>query len=127
LQGADLQGADLQGADLPHFQICPEIGSFVAFKKLKHDDSTTEIATLLIPDGARRTSSLVGRKCRAERVRVLKGNGHSPTAGQDITAGDILEYREGDLVKADSFDDDIRVECSHGIHFYMTWREAEEH
>jgi len=29
------------------------------------------------------------------------------------------------LVKPDSFDPDPRVECSHGIHFFMTRKEAE--
>ena len=127
LRGADLCEANLRGANLSHFQICPEIGSFIGFKKLRHIDDTTEIAALLIPDDAKRTSSLVGRKCRAERVRVLSGSGHSPTAGQNGIDGKILEYREGDLIEADSFDDDIRVECSHGIHFYMTQKEVEEH
>jgi hypothetical protein len=135
LRGADLGDADLRGADLgdanlgganlhdailPHFQICPEIGSFIGFKKLDNGD----IATLLIPDDAKRTSSLVGRKCRASKVRVLSGNGASPTCKH--SGYTPLTYREGDTVEADNYDDDIRVECAGGIHFFMTRREAEE-
>jgi len=116
LTRANLAGADLTGAELPHFQICPEVGSFIGFKKLDNGI----IATLLIPDGARRMTPLGYRKCRAERVRVLSGNGKSPTANTK------LEYREGDMVEADSFDDDIRVEYSHGIAFFVTRKEAEE-
>jgi len=116
LTEANLTEANLTQAELPHFQICPEVGSFIGFKKL--DNGT--IAILLIPDGARRMTPLGYRKCRAERVRVLSGNGKSPTANTK------LEYREGDLIEADSFDDDIRVECSHGIAFFVTRKEAKE-
>ena len=70
-----------------------------------------------MPSGAKRTSSLVGRKCRAEYVKVLEGSGISRRGG---------EYKEGKLVYPDSYDDDIRVECTHGIHFFMTREEAEE-
>ena len=37
-----------------------------------------------------------------------------------------LMYRVGKTVESDSYDDDIRVECSHGIHFFLTRKEAEE-
>jgi hypothetical protein len=37
----------------------------------------------------------------------------------------ITEYREGQMVYPDSYDDDIRVDCTHGIHFWLTRREAE--
>jgi len=36
-----------------------------------------------------------------------------------------LEYRVGELVYPDSYDPDIRVECTHGIHFFLTREEAE--
>ena len=35
-------------------------------------------------------------------------------------------YRNGELTYPDSYDDDIRVGCSHGIHFFITKAEAEE-
>ena len=117
LRGAYLQGADLQGADLPHFQIVPEAGAFVGFKKLDNG----VICMVEIPAESKRTSSLVGRKCRAEFVKVLEGNGKSPTADNPI------EYAVGKITKADSFDDDIRVECTNGIHFFITRQEAEEY
>ena len=127
LQGADLQGADLQRADLqgaylrgaylPHFQIVPEAGAFVGFKKLDNG----VICMVEIPAEAKRTSSLVGRKCRAEFVKVLEGNGKS------LTADNPIEYAVGKITRADSFDDDIRVECTNGIHFFITRQEAEEY
>ncbi len=37
-----------------------------------------------------------------------------------------MYYYKGAIVEADSFDDDIRLECTNGIHFFMTKEEAEE-
>jgi len=119
LQGADLQGADLQGANLPAFQIVPSEGSFIAWKK-----TTKGVIRIQIPASAQRTSSLVGRKCRASSIIVLDGpgiNGHSPT--QRSTA---VYYGESHTVVADKYDPDIRVECTHGIHFFMTKEEADQ-
>ena len=76
------------------------------------------VAKILIPAEAKRTSSLVSRKCRAEFVEVLEGGGFDRRTG-------LLEYKEGEIVRPDSYDDDIRIECTHGIHFFMTRREAE--
>jgi hypothetical protein len=80
----------------------------------------TGVIKLLIPDDAKRTSTLVGRKCRASHVKVLEGSGYSSTHHEK------LEYKEGEVVYADKYDDDIRVECTSGIHFFMTRKEAEE-
>ena len=127
LRGADLRGADLrrtylQGGDLrwaylPHFQICPEVGSFMGWKKL----GDGAICQLLIPEDAKRTSSLVGRKCRAEYVEVLEGEG--------ITTHNGIEtpYIVGEITRPNSYDDDIRIECTHGIHFFITQKEAKEY
>jgi len=130
LYGADLRGASLHGATLPHFTITPEQGAFIAFKKLL--DNT--IATLEIPAKAKRTSSLVGRKCRAEYVRTLKlerrnakGKWVSLRVGTDAVGTHDTKYRVGKITRPDKYDDDIRLECTHGIHFFMTRREAEEY
>ena len=117
LRGADLcranlRDADLCGADLPHFQICPQEGSFLAYKCVD-----TGVITIEIPAEAKRTSSLVGRKCRAEFVRVVSGSGTSARGGV---------YKEGEIYRPDGYDDDIRAECTNGVHFFMTRREAEE-
>lgn len=122
LQGADLQGADLQGANLPHFLITPEIGGFYGYKKL----SDGVIVKLFVPSRAKRTNSLIGRKCRASEVKVVevvKGEITSPIKSTDY--GEAV-YQVGATVKADKWDGDIRIECTHGIHFFMTLKEAEE-
>jgi len=112
---ANLQGANLQDAHLPHFQIVPDEGSFVGFKKL----DSGFVAKLLITEDSKRTSTLVGRKCRASKVVVLEGDGSSGTHYK------TLEYVEGDTLEVE-YDSDIRIECTKGIHFFMTRREAEE-
>jgi hypothetical protein len=116
LYGADLRGADLTGAKLPNFAICPEEGSFIGWKKV----SGGAILKLLIPAEAKRTSSLVGRKCRAEFVQVLDGEGVSSYDGKTY-------YNVGATIYPDKYDDNIRVECTSGIHFFITRKEAEEY
>jgi hypothetical protein len=74
---------------------------------------------LLIPSDAKRTSSLIGRKCRAEFVEVLEGEGVDRRTG-------LLKYSPDEIVRPDSYDDDVRLECTHGIHFFITRAEAEK-
>ena len=117
LYGANLTGANLTGAKLPSFQICPQEGSFLAYKK-----TTKGVITLLIPEDAKRTNSLVGRKCRASKVVVVDGEGCGGTG----THYKGIVYDLASVIVCDDYDDDIRVECTEGIHFFMTLAEAEE-
>ena len=117
LRNADLRYADLRNANLLHFLITPEIGSFYAWKK-----TTKGVIKILIPEDAQRTNSLKGRKCRASKIQVIDGPG---CGGKSPTRGGLV-YNKGQVVEADKFDDDIRRECTHGIHFFMTKKEAEE-
>ena len=121
LTSANLTDANLTRATLPHFTICPEEGEFIAWKKLQNN----VVAKLLIPAESKRTSSLIGRKCRAEFVKVISFVNSSESIGYAKHAS--TPYVVGQTVKPDSYDDDIRVECTHGIHFFMTNREAENY
>lgn len=122
LAGANLASANLTDAKLPHFLIVPQQGAFIAWKK-----TTDGVAKLEIPADARRCNSRVGRKCRAEFVRTLAIN-------DDTTPGKSARglysvttiYTVGEITRPDSYDDDTRVECTHGIHFFITREEAEE-
>jgi hypothetical protein len=119
LRGADLRGVNLSGANLiranlPDFQITPKGYPMYGFKKL----SNGTVAVLKIPAEAKRTASLVGRKCRAEFAWVVSGSGASKHDPEFL-------YTEGMLVQSDAYDDDIRVECTGGIHFFQTYEEAE--
>jgi hypothetical protein len=119
LGGANLEGANLEGAKLNYSHI-PEEGSFVGWKKLENN----VIAKLEIPDGAKRTSSMIGRKNRAEFVKVLELFGAESGVSQHDGK---TQYRVGELVYPDSYNDDPRVECTNGIHFFITRKEAEEY
>jgi hypothetical protein len=115
LRGADLRDADLRGTKLPHFQI--PSGSLLVYKK-----STAGIVTLRIPPTARRTATPVGRKCRAEFAEVV-----SAPEGALSTHDRVTEYIEGEFIYPDNYNDDIRTECTNGIHFFLTKEEAEEY
>jgi hypothetical protein len=116
LSGADLRSANLSGANLGPRSIVPSSGSFVGWKKLYGG----EICQLEIPAEAARTSSYIGRKCRAEFVRVISGEGRS-------VYDETFLYAPGIIVRADVYDPDPRVECSGGIHFFITREEAQEY
>jgi len=116
LSVANLRGAYLRGVDLPFYNI-PQEGSLIVWKA--GVDGTIK---LCIPDTAKRTGSLVGRKCRAEYANVLW-----TSTGGTITGryNNEVKYTPGERVTPDSYDDDPRVECTHGIHFFLTREEAE--
>ena len=108
------------------WSVCPEKGGFTAFKKLA-DDS---IAELLIPEHAKRSSATT-RKCRCSEALVVEitdekgdkvGVGYSMCGGQN---GEKTVYTVGQMVYPDGFDEDRWNECSNGIHFFMTRKEAE--
>ena len=139
LRGADLQGADLQGADLQgaknitevkdasiafaSFRITPQEGAFVGWKKLLNGI----IAKLVIPHDAKRMNALGSRKCRAERVHVYEMYNADGTTFNGIGIGKHhvnTKYETGKETLPDSYDDSITVECSHGIHFFLTREEA---
>ncbi len=129
LSGADLSGADLSRADLSGAEnselviascsIVPSEGAFVGWKKLKGD----VIARLVIPHDAKRLNSIGSRKCRASKVFVHEIFSDVKTHFDKHTGQ--TAYTEGQDVVPDSFDEDIRIECSHGIHFFLTREEAE--
>ena len=125
LRGANLRGANLEGANLSAFSLVPERGFFTAYKKL--DGGV--IAELLIPEGASRTSSLVGRKCRASEALVvgLSGPSGKPVRKCTSTYDPEFVYQAGKTVVPDKYDPDIRIECTNGIHFFITRKEAEEY
>lgn len=137
LSGADLRDANLLGADLRDADLtnavctetmvnlqCPEEGSFIAWKKLVGDS----IAKLLIPEDAKRSSG-TSRKCRASKAVVLaiysKG-GKEIGWGRSEYDYDFI-YRVGETVYSDDWDEDRWNKCSHGIHFFITRKEAEEY
>jgi hypothetical protein len=127
LYGADLYGANLRGADLrgakkadlaiAMTRILPE-GDLIGWKKC--EDGV--IVKLRIPDAAKRSHAF-GRKCRAEYVDVLEVIGGD--VGVTSAHGPKTQYKAGERVHPNSFNEDWTSECSNGIHFFITRAEAE--
>jgi hypothetical protein len=116
LRGADLRGADLHGAEGLEQQSILPAGQLIGYKKLA-DDS---IAILRIPAAAKRVNAYGSRKCRAEYAFVLSSTGAA--AKYDGT-----KYPKRCKIVPDKYDPDPRVECSNGIHFFITEQEAKDY
>jgi len=127
LRGADLTGAYLRGADLNkikyQFQIVPEEGSFIAWKK----GANQHLIKLEIPKESKRHNYLGGRKCRAEFIKVLdirNSKGYKVKECSNGTYDKKVSYKIGKITKSDNYDPNPLNECSNGIHFFLTKQEA---
>jgi len=119
LNGANLNRASLYGANLENvknlFYQIPQEGELIVWKAVAGG-----VCKLRVPPEAKRTATPIGRKCRAEWVEVLE----APTNGAGLHDRNVV-YRAGEIVRPDKYDPDPRVECTHGIHFFLTKEEAE--
>lgn len=129
LRGADFYCANLYGADFCYAEnapfvpmTCPEIGSYIAFKK-----ADEYIVVLEIPEDALRSSATT-RKCRASKAKVLR------IENLDGSVSDIQEvhsyydpgfvYKVGEVIEVKDFNTNRWNECSTGIHHFMSRQEA---
>lgn len=133
LREADLRNAHLTDVDLRDVKYsdtilnmqCPEEGSFIAFKKLRDD----RICKLQILEDSKRSSATT-RKCRCDKAKVLDiysldKKEHYEDGYSKYDKG--FKYRVGEIIFVDDFDEDRWEECSTGIHFFITEREAIEY
>ena len=134
LTGASLRGADLTGADLRNAKLdganmygsvgfylqCPETGAFIGWKRVRN-----HIIKLQITEMALR-SSATGRKCRCSEALVLSID---DGALQEVINYKFSRtvYKVGEVVRPDRFDTCRWEECTNGIHFFITRKEAEEY
>jgi hypothetical protein len=100
---------------VPKYFRIPE-GDITVYKKLRND----VICTLKIPKEAKRVGGIIGNKCRAEYATVMEGDGLS-------FHDESFQYRIGEIVRPDKFDQNPLTECSSGIHFFLTKEEAEKY
>lgn len=106
-------------------RILPDEGKIIGWKKCLGG----RIVSLAIPASARRSHAM-GRKCRAEKAKVLAiFNQDGSEASEAYSTHDPgFVYRVGETVKpTEPFDPDMWNECAPGIHFYITRIEAENH
>ena len=84
-----------------------------------------KIIELLIPKKAKRSCATT-RKHRCEYAKVVSIDGKK-TKGLYVVNTSRVEtrYEVGKIVKPDSYNEDRWNECSNGIHFFLTKKEAE--
>ena len=134
LSGANLSWANLSWANLYRANlseakninypiVCPEKGSFIAFKKASGDF----IVELEIPEDAKRCSATT-RKCRCSKARVVSITNPDGTETEVTSVASKLDagfvYKVGEVVEVPNFDENRWNECSSGIHFFITRQEA---
>ena len=133
LRGADLRDADLRGANLSELtvaqtSILPDEGDIIGWKKALALDGAPIIVKLLIPSDAKRSNS-TGRKCRANKARILdlqdrQGNSLPPDTTAYSSFDPDFTYKKGETVHVEDFDTNWWNECAPGIHFFITRIEA---
>jgi len=122
LFGANLFGARIDAVALARQKIVPD-GTLVVWKKL----SEGVVAQLEIPNDAQRTNAIGSRKCRSSAavvVALFKDGVLFDGEAFDRHAGKT-RYKAGEVVLPDSYDDSALIECSNGIHWFLTREEAE--
>ena len=117
------QGADLRSADLGFIPInCPSDGAFVGWKKVQD-----KLIKLLIPEDAKRCSATT-YKCRCDKAQVLAITSLNEKLSFDSVTNVCytpnIEYKVGEMVYPDKFDEDRWNECSNGIHFFINKQDA---
>ena len=126
LKDAYLYGAYLEGAkDVPFIPLNLPEGEFIAYKKVY--DGVDYIVKLKILEDSKR-SRATSDKCRCDKALVLEiqdieGNELDVTEITNISYADCT-YKVGEVVEADSWDEDRFNECSHGIHFFLDRQSA---
>ena len=127
LDRANLDGASLDRANLSRISklntIVPE-GELIVWKALQNG----LIVKLIIPAKAKRVNAIGSRKCRFEYaiVDAIYDGKKKVKQGRGIFNREFI-YEVGKEVRPDKFDPDSRVECSHGIHAFITRLEATEY
>lgn len=116
--------------------VCPKDGEFIGYKKCVYDytnyyDYVNCIVKLLIPADAKRLSAF-GRKCRCSKAKVLgifdlDGNELINVKRAESYCHSEFTYIVEEWAYPNSFDDNRFVECSNGIHFFMTFEEARDY
>lgn len=111
---------------------CPDTGEFIGWKKARiltpGGGSVPCVVKLRIPEDALR-SSAYGRKCRCnkayvEEIQSVDGSFvyHDLVA---VSRWDLsFRYPAGEMVEVKNFDQNRYVECTCGIHFFITREEA---
>jgi len=123
LNGAFFREANLLGTKIDYPIACPEIGSFIGYKKAYYG----YIVKIQICEDAKRSSATT-KKCRCSKALVLaiENIDGSDSGLQEIKSYFDFSfiYRVGKIVEVSDFDDNRWNECAPGIHFFMDRQDA---
>ena len=132
LRGANTYGTNFDGAYLSGAFIDPLLaarltiiqeGDIIVWKRCTRD----VVAKLLVPAKAKRSNS-TSRKCRAEYVTTLELFGETDETNTAYSIHDpFTKYIVGETTHCDGWNEDRWVECTGGIHFFLTRIEAESY
>ena len=124
LRDCNFMYANFRGSEyVPYIPLeCPSDGAFIGWKKVND-----VLIKLEIPEDARRSSATT-KKCRCDKAKVL---GFYDLNSNELNIDKIInhtyntcEYRKGEMVYPDYFDENRWYECSHGIHFFINKQDA---
>ena len=104
----------------------PSKGSYIGFKSASNYNNDKVIVELLITEDSLRSSATT-RKCRASKAKVLSITSIDGTINYDkaISKHDnSFVYKVGEIVEVEDFNKDRWVECTSGIHHFITREEA---
>ena len=123
-----LGSANLDGAMINYPLNLPE-GEFIAWKKVREDLSYI-IKLKVLADSKR--SRATSDKCRCDKALVLEiqdldGNKLDLVKVVNTNLYARCVYKVGEIVYADSWDENRWIECSHGIHFFLDRQKAVEY
>ena len=123
LNGAFFREANLLGTKIDYPIACPEIGSFIGYKKAYYG----YIVKIQICEDAKRSSATT-KKCRCSKALVLaiENIDESDSGLQEIESiyDPSFVYRVGEIAEEPDFDDNRWYECAPGIHFFMDRQDA---
>lgn len=132
LKEAILEDVILKHAMLPNTEYLPFIslnlpeGEFIGYKKLWHHQAYYIIKLKILADSKR--SRAISDKCRCDKAFVLEIQNldGSKSDLKEITNYNFTPctYKVGEIVEADSWDENRFNECSHGIHFFLDRQRA---
>jgi len=99
-------------------------GELIVWKKLQNN----LIAKLLIPVKAKRVNCIGSRNCRFEFAKVIAiYDGEKKVDSGIGLYNSKIVYKVGEIIRSDSFDNSPLIECSNGIHAFITRQEAEDY
>jgi len=124
---ADFSSADFSSADFRsaifNYRITPEVGKFIGWKKTQN-----KIIKLEIQNAKNVSGGLVSRKLRTDKVKVLQiqtldgKKCNDKNIPSDYNSNFI--YIVGQIAIEPDFIKNDLIECSNGIHFFLTRDEA---